>query len=41
MTEKKNKPAAKKASKGKKLGGKKELSKAKTLMAIKSLRRVF
>lgn len=41
MTEKKNKPRAKKSSKGKKLAGKKVLAKAQTLSVIKNLRTSF
>lgn len=44
MTEKKNQPMAKQAKKpkkAKKLAGKKELSKAQTLMGIKNLRLYF
>jgi hypothetical protein len=38
MALKRDNPVAKKASKGKKLTGKKELSRAKTLMGIRTLR---
>lgn len=41
ITQKKDKPIAKKAGKGKKLAGKKELAKAQTLMGIRSLRSMF
>lgn len=41
MAQKKDKPVAKKASKAKKLAGKKELAKAQTLMGIRSLRAMF